>query len=352
MDYRGEAQRHKGTETQRDKGKGEWKKKLMEIIFGPLSTRRLGMSLGIDLVPAKTCNMNCIYCECGATTHLTNDMIPDITPAMIAEELHSKIGRIADADYITLTASGEPTLNPFLDDIIAMLNKMTAKPLALITNASLLYKKEIREKIRTIDVVLPSLDAATRKTFKTINKPHNELKIENIIDGIKALCESDTNSQNDNPAVWLEIMLAKNINDNSKDIEKLKEAVHFIKPQKLQLNTPVRPGTSPKAIALSREELIIIGNQFDYPYELLSCSCSISCLPPAASSYKAQQVTPDSILFVIDILERRPMTFDHLKHSSGLDFHRLSSIIHYLLASDKIQKILQNNEVYYFINHS
>ena len=311
-----------------------------DVIFGPLMTRRLGLSLGIDLVPAKTCNMNCIYCECGATTCFTNKEISIITPEIIQEELHAKKHLLIDTDYITLTASGEPTLNPFIDDIIAVIRTITDKPIALITNASLLNRNEVREKIKTIEVSLPSLDSAVKSTFRKINKPHRDLKIDTIIEGIKELCELGK------PAVWLEIMLVKDINDNEKEMHALKEAVHYIKPHRVQINTPVRPGTSAKALPLMYEELIWLSNQLDYLYEIVSYAKRGS----SVSSVSSHKIRADEIAFVFNMLKRRPMTVNHLKHSSKLDFQQLYPIIEHLLSTSSIQKIIKGNETYYFKN--
>ncbi len=308
--------------------------KFKEIIFGPILTRRLGYSLGIDLVPAKSCNMNCIYCECGPTTRFTNEYIDEITEILIQKELMEKKHLLKGTDYITLTGSGEPTLNPNIGKIINVIRKISDLPIALLTNATLLYRKEIFNAIFPIDVILPSLDAGVEKFFKSVNKPHPDIKLTNIIEGIKKLVESN------HPAVWLEIMLVKNINDQAENILKLREIINYIKPHKVQLNTPIRPGTLPSAAPLSELELIKIGEKLNYPYEIISFQ-------------KKEKINyikeADNTSFILNILERRPMTFEEIAISTGINYNNLTQTLNQLLEKKKIKKI-EKEKICYLIS--
>jgi len=307
--------------------------KFKEIIFGPILTRRLGYSLGIDLVPPKSCNMNCIYCECGPTTRFTNESIDEITEILIQKELIEKKHLLKFTDYITLTGSGEPTLNPNIGKIVNIIRKISDLPIALLTNATLLYKKEIFNAIFPIDVILPSLDAADEKFFKSVDKPHPEVKLTNIIEGIKKLVDSN------HPAVWLEIMLVKNINDQDENILKLREIINYIKPHKVQLNTPIRPGTLPSAAPLSEAELIKIGEKLNYPYEIIS-------FPKREKIYHIKEA--DNTSFILNILARRPMTLEEIAISTEINHDSLLQLLNQLLEKKKIKK-LNKEKTYYFI---
>jgi len=161
---------------------------MIKHVFGPVASRRLGISLGVDIIPFKTCSFDCIYCECGKTTHITLERKKFVDPGKVLEEIKNAINpelhpRI---DYITFSGAGEPTLNNDIGHIITSIKSFTTIPVAVLTNGALLYMKEVREDISNADLVLPSLDAATPAIFSTINHPHPELDIQTVINGLIA----------------------------------------------------------------------------------------------------------------------------------------------------------------------
>jgi wyosine [tRNA(Phe)-imidazoG37] synthetase (radical SAM superfamily) len=208
----------------------------MKYIYGPVPSRRLGNSLGIDPIPSKTCNYQCVYCQLGKTTNFTNtrkNFFPKdeiITELEKAIELHEK-----SIDYITFVGSGEPTLYKELKDLILQAKESSNKPICVITNGSLLDQKEIQNALIHSDLVLPSLDGGDKKSFIEINRPHPSLQFKNIIQGFKHF-KKIFNGQ-----FWIEVMLVKGLNDSKEELLKIKEKIDFINPDRIDINVPIRP---------------------------------------------------------------------------------------------------------------
>lgn len=210
----------------------------MKYIYGPVNSRRLGLSLGVSVIPHKTCSFDCIYCQLGATSCQTTLQKSWVD----AEAVIAEVGAWFDSHheqakalrYITLAGTGEPTLNTQLGEIIARIQGMTAIPVAVITNASLFRDPEVRRRIVAADLVVPSLDAADQEIFRKIDRPLEGARLEDIIDGLVAFRNEYSR------ALWLEIMLVAGVNDSPEHVQKLKAAVERIRPDKVQLNSPVR----------------------------------------------------------------------------------------------------------------
>ncbi len=236
----------------------------MEFLFGPVPSRRLGLSLGINIIPHKTCNYNCVYCEVGKTTFLTNKRQSFYNVEDIKKDFLEHVDRVGKFDFITFSGSGEPTLNKDIGELIRFVKSFNKAKIAVLTNGSLLYLEEVRQDLYEADIVIPSLDAALESTFKRINQPHKELKLQNIIEGIKQFVLEFKGE------VWLEIVFAKGINDKKDDIEALKRAIEYIGPKKVQIGTIERPPAFSGVARLSNEELIDIYMALkDYNVELI-----------------------------------------------------------------------------------
>jgi wyosine [tRNA(Phe)-imidazoG37] synthetase (radical SAM superfamily) len=209
----------------------------MSYIYGPVPSRRLGQSLGVDPIPFKTCNYNCVYCQLGRTTPLTNERKEYVPCDEILAELRRAIAELepTDVDYITIVGEGEPLLYSQLGRLIREAKEMTNLPLAVITNGSLMSLPEVREDLADADVVIPSLDAADQETFRRINRPWPKLKIADIIDGMAAFREESR------AELWIEVMLIQNLNDTEEALHRLAWAVRRIGPDEVHLNLPVRP---------------------------------------------------------------------------------------------------------------
>ena len=208
-------------------------------IFGPVPSRRLGISLGVDIIPYKTCSLDCLYCECGRTTNLTCERQSFFPPQLVLDELNMAVAGIPHLDFITFSGSGEPTLNSDLGWLIAEIKKASPVPLAVLTNGTLLFREDIRRDLLRADVVLPSLDAATAGGFARINQPHPGLDLNRIIDGLVVFRKEFPGK------IWLEVFIVKGINDSREEIRALQNALLRIKADKIQLNTLDRPPACP-----------------------------------------------------------------------------------------------------------
>ena len=183
------------------------KEKNFPHLYGPVPSRRLGYSLGVDLLPFKTCSLSCIYCQLGNSPKKTIRRINPYSEKKILEEIKEFLKTGARVDFITFSGSGEPTLNKSIGWLIREIKKFTNIPVAVLTNSTLLSRAEVRKELAAVDVVVPSLDAATQRIFKKINRPHPSLRIEKIIEGLVKF-RKEFKGQ-----IWLEIMLVKGVND-------------------------------------------------------------------------------------------------------------------------------------------
>ena len=210
----------------------------MKYLYGPVKSRRLGFSLGLSLTPYKICNFDCIYCQLGKTNCLTEARKEYVKIEEVINELKSWLNNnnqeAKNLNYITISGSGEPTLNTKIGELILEIKKITAIPVAVITNASLLNDKEVRLNLLSANLILPSLDTVIPEIFNKIDRPYQRVSIGEIINGLANL-RGEFGGK-----IWLEVMLLRGVNDDLAAIRKLKEAIDRIKPDKIQLNSPVR----------------------------------------------------------------------------------------------------------------
>lgn len=209
---------------------GEWK-----YIFGPVPSRRLGLSLGVDIVPFKVCSLDCLYCQIGVTSIKTVVRQEYVDVEAVLVELREKLAAGVVTDYITISGSGEPTLNSQLGEIITRIKQITDVPVAVLTNGTLFTDRQVRAECALADLVVPSLDAVDQECFCEINRPALDIDIENVISSLVEF-RAEYSGQ-----MWLEVFLIEDINTSPEQISKIKAAVNIIRPDKVQLNTAVRP---------------------------------------------------------------------------------------------------------------
>jgi len=307
-------------------------------IFGPVPSRRLGFSLGVDIIPFKICSLNCIYCQLGPTPETTlerREYIQIDTVLRELEEILKKPGRI---DYITLSGSGEPTLNSRIGDLIPKIKKLTTIPIALLTNGTMLIYPEVREALRELDLVVPSLDAGTEEVYQVINRPVTGLNLEGLTRGIMDFTAGFPGQ------VWLEVMLLKGVNDAEDELEAMARRIVIIQPEKVQLNTAVRPAAEIGVQALSPGELDGI-RQF-----LQDRIVSIPVEVVAGFSGQREEAGKKDIRGdILTYLERRPATLADLSATFGL--HR-NEIVKYLghLLDEGLIKVEYTGEEKYYVN--
>jgi len=295
----------------------------MKYVFGPVFSRRLGFSLGVDLVPFKVCSMDCLYCEVGKTTEKTNVRLEYVPFDSVKSELEEFLKSSPDIDFITFSGYGEPTLYSKLGELVDFLKEHYSYRLALLTNSSLLHRDDVLEEVKKIDVVLPSLDAATQSTFEKINRPLEGLKVEQIVEGIERLIKETPCS------VWLETLFVKGVNDSPEEVEKIGEIIHRLKPHKWQLNTVVRPPAyDVKGLTLS--ELEKIKERVGYPATEIVAGFKREKRKMGTLELKSE---------VYDIVVRRPCPIDEIASALGVSEEEVERAVSLLIEEGKVREI-------------
>ena len=307
---------------------------MYKYLFGPVPSRRLGMSLGIDLVPHKVCSLNCIYCECGSTTKLTIDRKEYVPYDIVTQELEHYFQNNPAPDYITFSGSGEPTLNSRIGDIVQFIKQnIPGIPIAVLTNGTLLYQQQVRKELLDADVVLPSLDAASDLTFRKINRPFHNLNIEQYIQGLVGF-RNEFKGQ-----IWLEVFIIPGYNDTSEELDLLKNAIKRIQPDSIQLNTLDRPGAISKIHSSTDEELQNIVKYWQLD------NVEIVAKSPARKDVKSYR--EDFETAILETIQRRPCTLDDLSKILGLHINEINKYLDVLESDGKIESVRQDRGVFY-----
>lgn len=303
-------------------------------LFGPVPSRRLGISLGVDLVPLKTCTLNCIYCECGRTTDLTVERKKYVPLRAVKEELTDYFANNPIPDYITFSGSGEPTLNSSIADVLHFIrNHIHDIPVAVLTNGTLFSIKQVREDIKDAAVVIPSLDAATDKVFRKINRPYPGLKIDTIIEGIVKF------SKEYNGQIWLEIFIVPGMNDTKYELTALKQAIEKIGPDRVQLNTLDRPGPVSTIRAATRQELEHIIHFWQLE--------NVSIIADVSERKDLLAYRTDTESAILGTIARRPCTLKDLSEILGLQINEVNKYLDVLEADGKIKMVKQRRGFFY-----
>jgi wyosine [tRNA(Phe)-imidazoG37] synthetase (radical SAM superfamily) len=213
----------------------------MNLVFGPVPSRRLGQSLGIDPIPLKTCNWNCVYCQLGRSMPLVNERRDYVPPETVLTEVQATLAahRPGDIDWITFVGSGEPTLHTSLGWMIRQVKTLTELPVAVITNGSLLYLPKVRQELSAADAVLPTLDAGDARLYRKINRPWPRMTFERLLDGLAAF------RQVYHGKLWIEVMLVKGLNDTEDALHGIATALQSIEPDQVHIVLPTRPPVEP-----------------------------------------------------------------------------------------------------------
>lgn len=303
-------------------------------LFGPVPSRRLGISLGVDLVPLKTCTLNCIYCECGRTTHLTLNRREYVPFEDIKKEISHFLSHHPKPDYITFSGSGEPTLNSTIKDVIHFIKtKAFNIPVAVLTNGTLLFQKKVREDIQDATLVIPSLDAVTEKSFAKIVHPNPKLNINTIINGLIQFRKEYTGQ------IWLEIFIVPDINDKKEELTALKNAIETIRPDRVQLNTLDRPGTIDEIRPATREELESILDFWQLD--------NAEIIAKAPKRKKLLSYRKDAESAILETIKRRPCTLPDLTELLGLHAAEVNKYLDVLEAEKKIKIVKQKRGFFY-----
>lgn len=310
---------------------------MYKYLFGPVPSRRLGMSLGVDLVPKKVCSLDCVYCEVGKTTKLTLERKEYIPFEKIISELQDYFySGNPDPDFFTFSGSGEPTLNSRIGDVIKFIKeKKPSVPIAVLTNGTLLSDKKVREELYSADIVLPSLDAATRLSFEKINRPAPAIEIEDYIQGLINFSKEYSGK------IFLEVFLLPGYNMAEEDISALREAIIKINPDKIQLNSLDRPGTVKNIRAATHDELIEFKKNLNLP--------QVEIVSSAAQRKEMVSYRSDVENVILETIQRRPCTLEDLSRILGLHVNEINKYLDVLESDKRIEVINQDRGFFYQI---
>jgi len=300
----------------------------MSHLFGPVPSRRLGRSLGLDITPYKTCTFDCIYCQLGRTTNKTVQRREYIAKDLILDELRDFLSEgCEDVDYITFAGSGEPTLHSGIGEMIDAIKTMTDIPVAVITNGSLLFREDVRGDLSNADIVLPSLDAATTSVFRAVNQPHESLSVDQIIEGLRMFREEFEGE------FWLEIMFVRGVNDGTDEITAMSDAISVISPDRVQLNTVVRP---PRADVgpVDEDEMVRIRGAFGGNFD-------VEIIAETRIEVRAD---------ILPLLERRPLTMDQIAGSLGMHRNEAAKYLRELIEQGVVVETVHGDKRYFGAN--
>lgn len=304
-------------------------------LFGPVPSRRLGISLGVDLVPFKTCTLNCVYCECGETTDLTVKREEYAPLEDVLDELRAYLQHGPKLDYITFSGSGEPTLYSRIDRVIDFIKSNFPRySVAVLTNGTLLMQAGVGEQLERADLVMPSLDAVSEEVFQKINRPHPGLSCQEIISGLISFRKMYWGK------LHLEIFIVPGLNDTKPELELLKQSIRKIKPDSIQLGTLDRPGTEPWVRAATAERMETIASYLGKPG-----------ITEIIGEFRTHQNRPavmqDQKEAIMMTLKRRPCTAEDLARILQLRLSEITKYLNFLLRKGDVECEKQRRGTFY-----
>jgi wyosine [tRNA(Phe)-imidazoG37] synthetase (radical SAM superfamily) len=303
----------------------------LKHVFGPVPSRRLGFSLGVDPLVPKTCTLDCVYCELGSTTERTVERKCYVPVDGILEELGERLAENPELDFVTVSGSGEPTLSSDLGQLIDGIKAMTDTPVAVLTNGTLLTDPEVRAALARADVVAPSLDAVSQEAFERVNRPHESLSAAAIVDGLVTFANEYEGR------IWLEVVFVEGLNDDSAEVDRIAGIIDEIRPDKVHVNTVVRPPAVPSADALPQERLEEIAKRFGPRAEVI-----------AGPTGPSQSVVAADVQGVITAMaERRPVTAIDVARTVGLSAAAAAKTLNELVDRGVLSVVRRGETVYY-----
>jgi wyosine [tRNA(Phe)-imidazoG37] synthetase (radical SAM superfamily) len=308
----------------------------LKYVFGPVPSRRLGRSLGIDLIPYKTCSYDCIYCQLGRTAEKTLSRKEYVPLEAVLNETEERLAEDVEADYITLSGSGEPTLYSRLDELIAGIRRLTRTPVAVLTNGSLLWIPEVRRGLLEADVVIPSLDAGSQDVFQTVNRPHPDLDFAQVLSGMAAFREEFRGQ------IWLEVFLLKRFTDDRAQVGRMSRLAEQLKPDRIQLNTVLRPAAEKCALAVDSTIMHSLASIFGDLAEVIS---------DAPASEHNSAVEADEAV-IMGLLRRRPCTIQDVSRGLGIPAAEAAKRLEILERDGKIFIRRRAGNVFYIPSRS
>jgi wyosine [tRNA(Phe)-imidazoG37] synthetase (radical SAM superfamily) len=279
---------------------------MSQYIFGPVPSRRLGRSLGVDLVPFKTCTYDCIYCQLGRTTCKTIERKEWVPLGAVLAALDRRLD--SRPDYVTLSGSGEPTLFSRLDELIAAIKRRTQIPVAVLTNGSLLWMDEVQRQLLGADLVIPSLDAGGAEVYRLVNRPHEAVSFEQLLSGLIGF------GRRFHGKFWLEVFLVGAYTTLGDELARIRRCVDLIKPDRVQLNTVTRPPAESFAVPVSEDRLRAIANTFSPPAEVIGDRRECGDVSDTTAGREE----------ILALVERRPCSVQDIAEGLGMHPHEVT----------------------------
>jgi len=308
----------------------------MKYVFGPVPSRRLGKSLGIDPIPLKTCNWNCVYCQLGRTRPLTNTRKEYVPSDEVLNELQYALAACqpGEIDWVTFVGSGEPTLHNELGWLIRQVKDMTNLPVAVITNGALLYLPEMRAELSAADAVLPSLDAGSSPLYRKINRPWPQLTFDRLVEGLVAFQREFTGK------LWVEVMLIRGLNDAEEALNGIAAVLQRIHPDEVHVLLPTRPPAEPWVQPPDEEGIeraqAILGDVAQV----------VQPIPSQATTYPSDDLESA----ILGIIARHPMREEELGRALGRwSLYEIRHLLEILLTTQKIQFVVRHGEHFWSI---
>jgi len=288
----------------------------------------------LDLVPFKVCTYDCVYCQLGGTTLKTVDRKEYVSASKLLCELEARLKTNIHADYVTLAGSGEPTLNGSLKEIVRETKNMTGIPLAVITNGSLLFMDEVKEALSGTDLLIPSLDAGSGASFRRVNRPHGKIRFDSVVEGLMSLKDWYKGR------VWLESLVVGGSTDSDSEIEKIAALVDDISPEKVQLNTVVRPPAKPEALEVPRPRMEQFASFFRTPVEIIGYK--------EGSGREDSRPVPESAdSEILELVRRRPVTVRDIALGLGIPANEALKRTGQMFKEGRITATEKNGQIFY-----
>jgi len=304
-------------------------------VYGPVPSRRLGRSLGVDLVPFKTCTFDCVYCQLGRTTNKTMERKEYVSAVEVLEEVKRKLAEEDVPDYITFAGSGEPTLNSRIGDMIRGIKDLTDIPVAVLTNGSLLWMKEVQDDLMAADLVIPSLDAGDDQLFRYVNRPHGDISFERLVEGLVEFTRRFPGQ------VWLEILLLKGVTGMPSHVKKIAALVERIAPARVQLNTVCRPPAEEFAFPLSLNDLLSLSGFFPGLVDIISEDSQYHSDAPTFSESREEDI--------LALLRRRPCTSEDIAVGLGIHVAEALKRLNALVDLGSVHSVVSGGRNFYTV---
>lgn len=299
-------------------------------LFGPVPSRRFGRSLGVDLTPFKTCTQDCIFCQLGRTTNKTIARKEYVPVSEVKAELGDWLRADGKADYITLSGSGEPTLHSRFGEVLDFIRSHCRIPAVLLTNGALLHLLDVREAACHADVVKVTLSAWDQASYEWVNRPHPDLDFKQLIEGQKAFRAMFGGE------LWMEVFLISGVNSSPSDVGRIAALAEDIRPDRIHLNTAVRPAAEDFVLPLDRERVQALAHLFHPTAEVIA-----DFEPKKRIDMRAAEEE------IYAMLRRRPCTASEIAATFGMHLNEVSKYLGDLIRKERVEVRRSDRDLYY-----